>query len=175
MVEEIEYRPYTMSEEDDWAQGWELRKTKMIRKIRQKKDLWYKVTTDEKTEKRWAEEVVKAARERRRAKGLKKITPDEWVSQVESGVTAKTITDEEKRKWAERSAPYRDLVKYLSRLMKELGIRGELAMECWKRINFEILKPARKRPELIPQLRPKAEAIIHEYARRVPTTVEIKI
>ena len=59
--------------------------------------------------------------------------------------------------------------------MKELGIRGELAMECWKRINFEILKPAKRKPELIPQLRPKAEAIIREYARRVPTTVEIKI
>lgn len=175
MAEEVEYRPQILSEEDEWAQGWELRKSKMLRKIRQKKDIWYKRSTDEKTEKKWAEEVIKAAREKRRAKGLKKITPDEWVSQVESGVVTKTISEEEKKKWAENSAPYRDLVKYLSRLMKEYGISGELAMDCWKRINFEILKPARRRPELIPQLRPKAEAIIREYARRVPSVVEVRV
>jgi len=175
MAEEIEYRPRIPTEEDDWAEGWENRKLKMIRKIRQKKDLWYTVTTSEQTEKRWAEEVVKAAKERRRAKGLKKITADDWVKRVEEEVIKKTISDEEKRKWAERSAPYRDLVKYLSSLMKKFGIRGRLAQECWMRINFEILKPARKRPELIPQLRPKAEAIIHEYAKKVPATVEIKI
>jgi len=175
VAEEVEYKPEIVTEEDAWATFWEMKKGFMAKKIAEKKDEWHRRATSEEAEKSWAEEVVRAAREKRRSKGLKKITPDEWVRETTSGIMGKTITEDEKRKWAENSAPYRDLVKYISRLMKQYNIKGRDAMRLWERINFEILKPAKRKPELIPQLRPKAEAIVREFARKTTVVAEIKV
>jgi len=175
MAEELEERPEVLTEEDAWAMYWQLKKNYMIKKVKERKEDWYKRATSDEAEKDWANGVQEAAKEKRRAKALKQVSPDDWASDVEAGVKQKVITEKEKKEWAKRSAPYRELVKLASRLFKKYNIEGRDAMRLWERINFEILKPAKGAPEKIPALRQKLISIIEEYLRGKGITVEVQV
>lgn len=151
-MSELEHRPVEYNEADAWAQGWEARKLKMIGKLARKKAEWKERATSDEAEVRYAIEVVKAVKEKRRKKGLEKVSPEEWFNKTSERVLEKTITEDEKMKWERNSAPYREFVKMASELIKSKGYKGVEAAKIWAEYVLPKLEKAKRKPELIPRL-----------------------
>lgn len=135
-----------------WAEGWEARKTKMLGKLAKKKGEWKERATSDEAEVKYAVEVVKAVKEKRRKKGLEKISPEEWYNKTVDGTLSKTITDEEIAKWDRNSAPYREFVRQASDMLKAKGYSGVELAQLWAKLVLPKLQKAKRNPNIIPRL-----------------------
>jgi len=63
--------------------------------------------------------------------GLAEVDPAEWAAETISGVQEKTITDVEENKWADRFAPYADVIERGKAELERLGKTGRDALLWW--------------------------------------------
>lgn len=106
---------------DLWAEEWEKAKEKMKRKIRGKGAAWKEGSLSPKAQAEYITEVVKAAVEGRREKGIENVNPAEWEEATITGIDQKTLTDIDKQKMASRAAPYIDLIQRIRKEFKEIA------------------------------------------------------
>ncbi len=162
---EIPESPESMTPEQAWKLGWEMAKWKIMWKVKQKKDYWKQRATSPESEKRYVEGVVQAVKTKRRVKGIEEVSPDDWAEDVIKGVAKAELTDKEAKKWASKSAPYRELVKWASQQLKAKGYTGVKAAQIWAQEVLPRLAKCRGAPDKIPQVRAELERF---FARLPP-------
>jgi|GEM_PF-5539446 len=155
-------------ESQAWREAWERSKTKMLGKLAKKKHEWKERATSDEAEVRYALNVVEAVKERRRKKRLEEVSPEEWYNQTVSGTLEKTITEDEVRKWDQRSAPYREFVKQASEMLKSKGYKGKELLKLWAELVIPKLEQAKANPDLLPRLL----AQLREEVNRLPPARE---
>ena len=170
-MSEITRKPVEYDEAQAWKEAWERSKTKMLGKLAKKKHEWKERATSNEAEVRYALNVVKAVKERRRKKSLERVSPEEWYNQTVSGTLEKTITDDEVKRWERESAPYREFVRQASEMLKAKGYKGKELLKLWADLVIPKLEQAKRNPDLLPRLL----AQLREEVNRLPPAREKQI
>ena len=166
-----------LTPEQLWKLGWSEAKLKAAAKIMKKKDEWKQRATSDEAEVEYVKGVVQAVKTQRRKKALEEVDPNYWAKRTTKRIMETELTDEQARKWASKSAPYRELVKWASEKLKEKGYTGVDAAQIWVKEVLPRLKRARGRPEIIPRIRAELEQFFMRLKPKVykPEQVEVVI
>jgi len=156
-----------------WRRGWEAKKDIMIEKIQENAEVWKAGSLA--TEDKWANEVKKAAEEKRRAKALARVDPREWARLTAQGIQKTTLTDEDANKMARRAGPYISLIRQVRIEFKKIAFpNGIEAGRWWLNNVSELLKQAKGNPEKIPEIRDEIMRRI-EAAKAQYGTIEVGV
>jgi len=152
MAVETPYEEKSLAE--IWAEEWEKAKEKMKRKIRKRAQVWHQASRSPKAATKYLTNVVIAAIEGRREKGLERVSPEDWVNATIEGIDAKTLGDIEKRKFMSRAAPYISLVQWAREEFRKIAWPDGITAGHWWMENVnKLLQVAKRDPSKIPTVR----------------------
>jgi len=157
MAVEVIRREYIGGEKslaDIWAEEWEKAKEKMKRKIAKRAQTWKEAAKSPKAATKYLTNVIIAAIEGRREKGLDRVSPEDWVAATVKGIDEKTLGEPEKRKFMSRAAPYISLVQWAREEFRKIAWPdGITAGHWWMENVSKLLQIAKGDPSKIPTVR----------------------